>query len=130
MHGGLGPLDDSDLEWDVEPPDWQAALGREALRQLKPKERKRQDVLNELFHTERSHVRTLKVLERLFHRPLLQQPDLLAPDLLQRLFPNLDELLRIHQGFSALMKRRRAQEALVGDIGPMMLAMVGWGSLS
>ncbi|KAH6930891.1 hypothetical protein HPB50_020641 [Hyalomma asiaticum] len=119
----LGPLDDSDLEWDLEPPDWQAALGREALRQLKPKEKKRQDVLNELFHTERSHVRTLKVLERIFRRPL-QQQELLAPELLQRLFPNLDELLRIHQGFSTLMKRRRAQEPLIGDIGPMMLAML------
>lgn len=119
----LGPLDDSDLEWDLEPPDWQAALGREALRQLKPKEKKRQDVLNELFHTERSHVRTLKVLERIFRRPL-QQQELLAPELLQRLFPNLDELLRIHQGFSSLMKRRRAQEPLIGDIGPMMLAML------
>ncbi|XP_075547770.1 rho guanine nucleotide exchange factor 11-like isoform X1 [Dermacentor variabilis] len=119
----LGPLDDSDLEWDLEPPDWQAALGRETLRQLKPKEKKRQDVLNELFHTERSHVRTLKVLERIFRRPL-QQQELLAPELLQRLFPNLDELLRIHQGFSTLMKRRRAQEPLIGDIGPMMLAML------
>uniref|UniRef100_A0A224YP26 Guanine nucleotide exchange factor n=1 Tax=Rhipicephalus zambeziensis TaxID=60191 RepID=A0A224YP26_9ACAR len=119
----LGPFDDSDLEWDLEPPDWQAALGREALRQLKPKEKKRQDVLNELFHTERSHVRTLKVLERIFRRPL-QQQELLAPELLQRLFPNLDELLRIHQGFSSLMKRRRAQEPLIGDIGPMMLAML------
>uniref|UniRef100_A0A131YRA1 Guanine nucleotide exchange factor n=1 Tax=Rhipicephalus appendiculatus TaxID=34631 RepID=A0A131YRA1_RHIAP len=119
----LGPFDDSDLEWDLEPPDWQAALGRETLRQLKPKEKKRQDVLNELFHTERSHVRTLKVLERIFRRPL-QQQELLAPELLQRLFPNLDELLRIHQGFSSLMKRRRAQEPLVGDIGPMMLAML------
>ncbi|XP_075748566.1 rho guanine nucleotide exchange factor 11-like isoform X3 [Rhipicephalus microplus] len=119
----LGPFDDSDLEWDLEPPDWQAALGRETLRQLKPKEKKRQDVLNELFHTERSHVRTLKVLERIFRRPL-QQQELLAPELLQRLFPNLDELLRIHQGFSSLMKRRRAQEPLIGDIGPMMLAML------
>ncbi|XP_077524953.1 rho guanine nucleotide exchange factor 11-like isoform X4 [Amblyomma americanum] len=119
----LGPLDDSDLEWDLEPPDWQATLGRETLRQLKPKEKKRQDVLNELFYTERSHVRTLKVLERIFRRPL-QQQELLAPELLQRLFPNLDELLRIHQGFSNLMKRRRAQEPLIGDIGPMMLTML------
>ncbi|CAN7980102.1 unnamed protein product, partial [Ixodes pacificus] len=86
---------------------------------------KRQDVINELFHTERTHVRNLKILMRLFHQPLrLQQEPVLGVELLDLLFPNLEELLEIHQSFNEKMKRRRRQEPLVGDIGKMMLDML------
>ena len=36
-------------------------MPKETIKKLKPKEKKRQDVLNELLHTERAHVRNLKV---------------------------------------------------------------------
>ncbi|XP_064470907.1 uncharacterized protein LOC135385494 isoform X2 [Ornithodoros turicata] len=126
LHSGgtsVGQLDDSDLECDTEPPNWQNNVDRESLRLMKPKERKRQDVINELFHTERTHVRNLKILERLFFRPL-QQEQLLSPELLNLLFPNLDELLDIHCSFNALMKARRREEPIIGEIGEMMLKMM------
>ena len=53
--------DESDLEAEQEPPDWRNSLTQEQLASLSSKEAKRQDVINELFHTERSHVRNLKV---------------------------------------------------------------------
>ncbi|CAN7983024.1 unnamed protein product [Ixodes hexagonus] len=119
------PLDDSDLECDTEPPKWQDRVPLDERRLLKPKETKRQDVINELFHTERTHVRNLKILMRLFNQPLrLQQEPVLGAELLDLLFPNLEELLEIHQSFNAQMKRRRRQEPLVGDIGKMMLDML------
>ncbi|XP_029828089.3 rho guanine nucleotide exchange factor 11 isoform X6 [Ixodes scapularis] len=123
--GPPAPLDDSDLECDTEPPKWQDRVPLDERRLLKPKEMKRQDVINELFHTERTHVRNLKILMRLFHQPLrLQQEPVLGVELLDLLFPNLEELLEIHQSFNEKMKRRRRQEPLVGDIGKMMLDML------
>ena len=51
-------LADPDL---ADPPDWRSSLTPEQLGALTATEQKRQDVINELFHTERSHVRNLKV---------------------------------------------------------------------
>lgn len=44
--GPPAPLDDSDLECDTEPPKWQDRVPLDERRLLKPKEMKRQDVIN------------------------------------------------------------------------------------
>ena len=52
-----------------------------------------QKIFAEFFHTERSHVRKLKVLERLFYRPLLDEERSHMPrEMVERLFPNLEEV--------------------------------------
>ncbi|XP_055942857.1 uncharacterized protein LOC129972634 isoform X1 [Argiope bruennichi] len=114
--------DDSDLEADADPPKWQENVDWDVLKVMKPKEKKRQDVINELFHTERTHVRNLKVLDKVFYKPLLQE-QLLPPDFLNLLFPNLEEMLEIHTTFNNKMKARRKTEPVVGDIGQLMLEM-------
>lgn len=53
-------------------------------------------MINELFHTERSHVRNLKVLEHVFRRPLLEC-GLVPAEVVDRLFPNLQEVITVHQ---------------------------------
>ncbi|XP_076339826.1 uncharacterized protein LOC143240749 [Tachypleus tridentatus] len=116
-------LDDSDLEAENEPPKWQENVNNNVIRNLKPKEKKRQDVINELFHTERTHVRNLKILDRLFFKPL-QQEKLLQQDLLDFLFPNLEELLKIHSRFNSIMKTRRQEQPVIQDIGDIMLKML------
>lgn len=80
-------------------------------------------VVAELFHTERSHVRNLKVLETVFYRPL-HNSKLLPPDHLQLLFSNLEEMLDIHGAFNAAMKQRRKEETVIGEIGELLLSMV------
>jgi len=78
----------------------------------------------ELFHTERSHVRNLKVLERVFYRPLLDHG---FSDLVNLLFPNLPEMLDIHGRFNALMKARKREQPAVESVGDILVAMVsGW----
>lgn len=119
----LDQYNDSDLEAEVDPPNWQDNIEWEVIRLMKPKEKKRQDVINELFHTEKTHVRNLKILDRLFYRPM-QQEQLLPPDLLQLLFPNLEEMLEIHGGFNNKMKAKRREEPIIGDVGEMMLNML------
>lgn len=75
----------------------------------------------ELFHTERSHVRNLKVLERIFYRPLLDNG---FSDLVNLLFPNLPEMLEIHGRFNALMKARKRDQPVVETVGDILVAMV------
>lgn len=79
----------------------------------------------ELFHTERSHVRNLKVLETVFYRPLLHSK-CLPKDQIDLLFSNLEEMLDIHGAFNAAMKVRRKEEAVIGDIGELLLNMVSF----
>lgn len=78
---------------------------------------------SELFHTERTHVRNLKVLDSLFYRPMIQE-QLLPADFISLLFPNLEEMLEIHSNFNQKMKARRKEEHIIGDIGQLMLEMV------
>lgn len=49
----------------------------------------------ELFHTEKAHLRNLKVLDSLFNQVLLNESGV-APDLARALFPNIDEMIRLH----------------------------------
>lgn len=48
---------DSDSENEFDLSDWASNVPPEILEQLSAKEKKRQEVINELYHTERSHIR-------------------------------------------------------------------------
>ena len=52
-------------------------------------------MINELFHTERSHVRNLKV--HVFRRPLLEC-GLVPAEVVDQLFPNLQEVIVVQHG--------------------------------
>lgn len=76
----------------------------------------------ELFHTEKSHVRALKVLSLVFHKPLLNS-SVLPLDQIELLFSNLDEMISIHSHFNQLMKRKKNENPCVGDIGELLIDM-------
>merc|ERR1712179_32274 len=94
---------DSDIEAELDLPNWSDHVPKDQAKRLKPKERKRQDTINELFHTERTHVRVLKVLKSLFCDPMCQSK-LLPEDLLELLFPNMEQILETHINFNQAMK--------------------------
>ncbi|XP_049802572.1 rho guanine nucleotide exchange factor 12-like isoform X3 [Schistocerca nitens] len=119
--GSSAPLD-SDLEAEPDPPDWMQGVEEEVLQNLSPREKKRQEVINELFHTERSHVRNLKVLNQVFFRPMLEN-QILPPDQIQLLFSNLEEVLEIHSQFNNGMKRKRSESPVVGELADLLLSM-------
>lgn len=77
----------------------------------------------EFFHTERSHVRNLKVLDRLFFRPLRDSMTM-SGELTERLFPNLEEVLTVHLSFSQKMKERIKGGYPIGKIGDILSDMV------
>ncbi|KAG8222211.1 hypothetical protein J437_LFUL001303 [Ladona fulva] len=114
---------DSDTEAEPDPPDWTKAVPEEVLQRLTPREKKRQDVINELFHTERSHVRNLKVLDCVFYRPMLEQ-GILPSEQIQLLFANLDEMLEIHSQFNSAMKAKRRENPIVERVGDILLNML------
>ncbi|VDM37478.1 unnamed protein product [Toxocara canis] len=120
---------DSDLEVETEIPALDSFVGWEVIRHLKPKEKKRQEVINELFHTERTHVRNLKVLHTVFYKPMVMQ-NVVPPDMVKLFFANLDELVEIHGEMSRAMrnaveewKRDSTLNGLFGDIGALMESM-------
>jgi len=110
---------DSDLEAEQDCPDWRNSLTQEQLSSLSSKEAKRQDVINELFYTERSHVRILKVLDRVFRRPLLES-GLMPREVVDRLFPNIDEVLAVHASYNNAMRNMVKGGFPIGNIGELL----------
>jgi hypothetical protein len=49
---------------------------------------------------------------------------ILPPDILQLLFSNLDEMLHIHSQFNNVLKVKRRDSPVVGDIADVLLSMV------
>nr|CAH7747399.1 unnamed protein product [Callosobruchus chinensis] len=110
----------NDMDTEAEP--WQNLVTAEELRNLSPHEKKRQDVINELFHTENSHVRNLNVLYKIFYRKILESQTL-KPDELNLLFPNIKEMFDVHREINKEMWRRRKEDPIVKELGDTLLGI-------
>uniref|UniRef100_A0A287A2N8 Rho guanine nucleotide exchange factor 2 n=1 Tax=Sus scrofa TaxID=9823 RepID=A0A287A2N8_PIG len=94
-------------EKDFAADSWSLAVDSSFLQQHKKEVMKQQDVIYELIQTELHHVRTLKIMTRLFRTGMLEELQL-EPGVVQGLFPCVDELSDIHTRFlSQLLERRR-----------------------
>ncbi|XP_066256144.1 rho guanine nucleotide exchange factor 12 isoform X6 [Euwallacea similis] len=113
---------DSDMDGETDPLNWQELVTEEELKKLNPKEKKRQEVINELFQTEASHVRMLRVLYKLFYRSI-DKSQLLKPDEINLIFPNIEELYNVHTEINKEMRRLRKEDPLVRQIGDMLLSI-------
>lgn len=103
-------------------PTWQSAVNRDVLMTLTHQEVERQEVINELFHTERTHVRKLKVLDCVFYQRLSRDSILPAEDL-RNIFSNLQEIIQLHVVLSEQMAavRRCSESPVLGHIGEDLL---------
>ncbi|NXK94232.1 ARHGC factor, partial [Formicarius rufipectus] len=112
-----------DFDMDMDPPNWQQLVSREVLMGLKPYEIKRQEVINELFYTERAHVRTLKVLHNVFYQRVTREGILSSSDK-RKIFSNLEDILGLHVALNDQMKavRKRNETSVIGQIGEDLLA--------
>ncbi|XP_055531941.1 uncharacterized protein LOC129722502 isoform X2 [Wyeomyia smithii] len=116
---------DSEDEGNLEPEvDWSSNIPAEILATLCSVEKKRQEVINEIYQTERNHVRTLRLLEGIFMRPL-QESGALSLDLLQLLFPpSLRKLQELHTTFESNLKQRRIDHCnIIREIGDLLALM-------
>ncbi|XP_023560842.1 rho guanine nucleotide exchange factor 18 isoform X2 [Octodon degus] len=103
----------SEIESDAhefEAESWSLAVDPAYAKKQKREVVKRQDVLYELMQTEAHHVRTLKIMLKVYCRALLEELQF-SSKAVSRLFPCVDDLLILHSHFLARLKERR-QEAL------------------
>ncbi|XP_041030173.1 rho guanine nucleotide exchange factor 12-like isoform X2 [Carcharodon carcharias] len=116
----------SDVEQD--PANWQQLVSQDILSGLKPHEIKRQEVINELFHTERAHIRMLKVLDVIFYQKMMRDGSLPAADV-KSIFSNLEEILQLHVSLNEQMRKvwKRNENFVVDQIGEDLLS---WFSCS
>uniref|UniRef100_A0A3P8NF98 Rho guanine nucleotide exchange factor (GEF) 11 n=1 Tax=Astatotilapia calliptera TaxID=8154 RepID=A0A3P8NF98_ASTCA len=106
------------LEDDVmDSKTWQETVTPQLLATLSPSEVDRQAVIYELFTTEVSHLRTLRVLDQVFYQKMRT---VLNSDELACIFPNLPQVYELHASLCEAMKKRR-ESPIVQDIGDVML---------
>ncbi|NWU92217.1 ARHGC factor, partial [Upupa epops] len=112
-----------DFDMDMDPPNWQQLVSREVLMGLKPYEIKRQEVINELFYTERAHLRILKVLHNVFYQRVTREGILSSSDK-RKIFSNLEDILGLHVALNDQMKavRKRNETSVIGQIGEDLLS--------
>lgn len=113
-----------EVECEEDPLNWQSVVSRDVLANLTPQEIKRQEVINgesptkeghnvkwpykhagcpcssELFHTERTHLRRLKVLDGVFYQRL-SKDGVLPPEDIKNIFINLEEIIQLHGTLTA-----------------------------
>ncbi|TSN12193.1 Rho guanine nucleotide exchange factor 11 [Bagarius yarrelli] len=107
------------LEEDiVDCQNWQETVESHTLSSLSSREIDRQAVIYELFTTETSHLRTLKVLDQVFFRKMR---NLLTADELSCIFPNLPQVYELHASLCESMRKLR-ESSIVQGIGDIMLA--------
>ncbi|XP_034539912.1 rho guanine nucleotide exchange factor 12 isoform X2 [Notolabrus celidotus] len=119
---------EDDLGGEVEggeedPLNWQSLVSRGVLESLKPQEIKRQEVINELFYTERSHLRRLRVLDSVFYQRL-NRDGILPQEDLKHIFINLEEIIQLHVSVTEQMTsiRKRTETSVIGQIADDLMA--------
>ncbi|KAM8780582.1 A-kinase anchor protein 13 isoform 2-T2 [Rhynchonycteris naso] len=95
----------------LEAESWSRIVDSKFLKQQKKDVVKRQEVIYELMQTELHHIRTLKIMSDVYSRGMMT--DLLfEQQMVEKLFPGLDELISIHsQFFQRILERKK--ESLV-----------------
>ncbi|XP_052016488.1 A-kinase anchor protein 13 isoform X3 [Apodemus sylvaticus] len=105
----LGDFESDSKQLEAE--SWSRTVDSKFLKQQKKDVVKRQEVIYELMQTELHHVRTLKIMSDVYSRGMMT--DLLfEQQMVEKLFPCLDELISIHsQFFQRILERKK--ESLV-----------------
>ncbi|KAG7462156.1 hypothetical protein MATL_G00200000 [Megalops atlanticus] len=111
---GTPALDEDPLEIQ----NWQETVDPQTLSALAPREVDRQAVIYELYTTEASHLRTLRVLDQVFYQRMRA---VLSAEQLACIFPNLPQVYELHASLCESMKKLR-ESPIVQGIGDIMLA--------
>ncbi|XP_062850511.1 rho guanine nucleotide exchange factor 11 isoform X3 [Trichomycterus rosablanca] len=107
------------LEEDIiDSQNWQETVEPHVLASLSSREIDRQAVIYELFTTEASHLRTLRVLDQVFFQKMRS---VLTSEELACIFPNLHQVYELHASLCESMKKLR-ESPIVQGIGDTMLA--------
>ncbi|KAM6962552.1 rho guanine nucleotide exchange factor 18 [Aplochiton taeniatus] len=95
---------------DLEAESWSLAVDQQYAKKHSKDMVKRQDVIYELMQTEMHHVRTLKIMQRVYVHELRENLQMDAGRL-DCLFPQLEHLLELHTHFLSRLRERRRESA-------------------
>ncbi|XP_051271797.1 rho guanine nucleotide exchange factor 2 isoform X2 [Dicentrarchus labrax] len=85
---------------------------------------KQQDVIYELIQTEFHHVRTLRIMEGVYRRGMLEEV-MLEAGVVHTIFPCLDQLLEWHSGFLSELLNRRKEGLMEGSSTNFTVRRIG-----
>uniref|UniRef100_A0A4W5P4B0 A-kinase anchoring protein 13 n=1 Tax=Hucho hucho TaxID=62062 RepID=A0A4W5P4B0_9TELE len=110
---------------DLEADSWTFTVDKKYVKGLKKEVVKRQDVIYELVQTEMHHVRTLKIMSEVYSKGLQKEVQL-DTQMVERVFPMLDELLELHTHFfSHLLELKRKSSIEGRDDGSFLIRKIG-----
>ncbi|CEH18567.1 cnh-domain-containing protein [Ceraceosorus bombacis] len=106
---------------------WAESVSKEILESVSEKERKRQELINEVIYTERDFVRDLEYLRDFWIKPLRTR-DIIADarrdDFVTQVFWNVLEIHAVNSKLADMLGKRQKQQAVVERIGDLLLEMV------
>ncbi|KAM9851949.1 rho guanine nucleotide exchange factor 2 [Aulostomus maculatus] len=85
---------------------------------------KQQDVIYELIQTEFHHVRTLRIMEGVYRRGMLEEV-MLEAGVVHTIFPCLDQLLELHTAFLAELLAKKTQGLTDGSATNFIVHSIG-----
>lgn len=103
----------------TEPDGWTPNVGKDIARKLKEKEVKRQEHIYEFILTEKHHCMTLLVMQKIFVDGL--QKYFKLGTALERMFPRLEDLTRLHLGLLSRLRQRQREAPVVNTIADILL---------
>ncbi|XP_032059541.1 rho guanine nucleotide exchange factor 18 [Aythya fuligula] len=117
----------SEIETDAhefEAESWSVAVEQSYAKRQKKEVIKRQDVIYELMQTEMHHVRTLKIMLKVYSKAMREE--LQFPNaVINKLFPCVDELLEMHAQFLLQLKERRKESLEEGSDRNYIIQNIG-----
>ncbi|XP_051999866.1 rho guanine nucleotide exchange factor 2-like [Xyrauchen texanus] len=109
---------------DFEADSWSMAVDSSYLQSQRKDVIKRQDVIYELIQTELNHVRTLRIMEGVFRRGMLEEV-LLEMGVVHGIFPCLDQLLSVHSRFVSQLLVRKNHSLAQGSTRNFTIQQLG-----
>ncbi|NXN02099.1 ARHGI factor, partial [Sylvia borin] len=107
----------SEIEADAhefEAESWSVAVEQPYAKRQRKDVIKRQDVIYELMQTEMHHVRTLKIMLKVYSKAMREELQF-SNAVINKLFPCVDELLEMHGQFLLQLKERRKESLEEGS---------------
>uniref|UniRef100_A0ABM0ML21 Rho guanine nucleotide exchange factor 28-like n=1 Tax=Saccoglossus kowalevskii TaxID=10224 RepID=A0ABM0ML21_SACKO len=111
---------DPDLVLKDEPESWSVMVDKKKKKGLSKLDIKRQDVIYEMIQTEKHHVRTLKIMQKIFCHGMRNELNM-DPNIIDKMFPMLSEIIEINTSFLNALKFRQGRSVVVDKIGDVLV---------
>ncbi|XP_022086949.1 A-kinase anchor protein 13-like [Acanthaster planci] len=104
----------------TEPESWSVTAEKKVLKKMSHKEIKRQDVIFEFIKTEKHHMRTLKIMQKIFSFGM-QNELKMDQTIINKVFPSLEELVQIAVQFNEALQAKQRTGQPVETIGDVLV---------